>query len=177
MDWAAYFGVDIDELEFSQRFPLSDNPDKGFVGDAHGSWGQIPPHPYGVHAEPVAVLLRTYGLDAQAVRNFPLDALRSEIASGRPVIVWVTGQVALGTPVPYTASDGSRTIVARYEHTVTVIGYNSLEVRILDGAQVYTRQWSDFERSWAVLGNMAVVMRPSKESAPSHYVHPSKLPL
>ena len=123
--------------------------------------------------------MRTYGLDAQAVRNFPLDALRREIASGQPVIVWVTGQVAWGTPLPYTASDGTSAIVARYEHTVMVIGYNSREVRILDGARVYTRQWGDFERSWAVLGNMAVIEHasPSKEKEPSpHYAHPSKLP-
>jgi TolB protein len=162
VDWAAYFGVQIDELEFFHRLPLSDNPDKGFVGDVHGSWGQIPPKPYGVHAEPVAAVLRNYGLDAQAVRDFSLDALRSEIASGQPVITWVTGQVAWGTPVPYTASDGSRVIVARYEHTVMVIGYNKREVSILDGAEVYTRQWSDFERSWAVLGNMAVIMHPHR---------------
>jgi TolB protein len=169
VDWAAYFGVEIDELEFFYSLPQSDNPDKGFVGDVHGSWGQIPPKPYGVHAEPVAALLRAYGLDAQAVRDVSLDALRSEIAAGRPVIAWVTGQVAWGTPVPYTASDGSRTIVARYEHTVMVIGYNKHEVRILDGAQVYTRQWGDFERSWAVLGNMAVIMRPRGDEQHAGY--------
>jgi len=160
VDWAAYFGVEIDELEFFYNLPKSDNPDKGFVGDVHGSWGQIPPKPYGVHAEPIAALLRAYGLAAQAVRDFSLDTLRLEIASGRPVIVWVTGQVAWGTPVPYTASDGNSTIVAHYEHTVMVIGYDKREVKVLDGAQVYTCQWSDFERSWAVLGNMAVIMRP-----------------
>jgi len=168
-DWAAYFGVEIDELEFFHSLPQSDNPDEGFVGDVHGSWGQIPPQPYGVHAEPIAALLRTYGLDAQAVRNLSLDALRLEIVSGRPVVAWVTGQVAWGTPVPYIASDGSRTIVARYEHTVMVIGYNKYEVSILDGAQVYTRQWSDFERSWAVLGNMAVIMRPHGDGQHAGY--------
>ncbi len=178
VDWAAYFEVAIDELEFFYSLPQSDNPDKGFVGDVRGSWGQIPPHPYGVHAEPVAALLRTYGLDAQAVRNFPLDTLRWEIASGRPVIAWVAGHVSSGTPVHYAAPDGNSTIVARYQHTVMVIGYNSREVRILDGAQVYTRRWSDFERSWAVLGNMAVIMRSSsEESAPSHDVQPTQLPL
>jgi uncharacterized protein YvpB len=168
VDWAAYFGVEIDELEFFHSLPQSDNPDKGFVGNVYGSWGQIPPQPYGVHAEPIAALLRTYGLDAQAVRNFPLDALRSEIATGRPVIVWVTGQVAWGTPVSYTASDGKSTIVARYEHTVMVIGYDKREVKVLDGAQVYTRQWGDFERSWAVLGNMAVINAPEPASPRLH---------
>jgi len=179
VDWAAYFGVKISELEFFHRLPQSDNPDKGFVGDVYGSWGQIPPQPYGVHAEPIAALLRTYGLDAEAVRNFSLDALRREIAAGRPVITWVTGQVAWGTPLPYTSSDGNSTIVARYQHTVMVIGYNRYEARVLDGARVYTRSWSDFERSWGVLGNMAVIMHSSssEQSAPSHYIRPSKLPL
>ena len=152
VDWAAYFGVEIDELEFFYRLPRSDNPDTGFVGDGHGWRGQIPPQSYGVHAEPIAALLRTYGLDAQAVRNLSLDALRSEIASGRPVIAWVAGHVSSGTPVHYAAPDGNSTIVARYEHTVIVIGYDKREVSILDGARVYTRQWSDFERSWAVFG-------------------------
>ena len=160
VDWAAYFGVQIDELAFFHRLPQSDNPDKGFVGQGQGLWGQIPPNSYGVHAEPVAALLRTYGLDAQAVRDLPLDALRWEIASGRPVIVWVVGQVKAGTPMPYTASDGDSTIVAPGEHTVMVIGYNERVVEVLDGARVYPRRWRDFERSWAVLGNMAIIKRP-----------------
>jgi len=160
VDWAAYFGVQIDELAFFHRLPRSDNPDRGFVGQGQGLGGQIPPNSYGVHAEPVAALLRTYGLDAQAVRNFSSDALRYEIASGRPVIVWVVGQVEAGTPLPYTASDGESTIVASGEHTVMVIGYNERGVEILDGAQVYPRPWGDFERSWAVLGNMAIIKQP-----------------
>ncbi|MCP4592549.1 MAG: hypothetical protein GY842_17590 [bacterium] len=122
-----------------------------------GRWGQIPPHPYGVHAEPVAALLRTYGLDAQAVRNLSPGVLRAEIASGRPVIAWVVGHVNTGTPVYYTAPDGRRTIVASFEHTVIVTGYDEDGVTVLDGAQTYTRRWIDFERSWAVLGNMAIV--------------------
>jgi uncharacterized protein YvpB len=137
----------------------SDNPDKGFVGSGRGRWGQIPPRPYGVHAEPVAALLETYGLDAQAVRGFPVDALRSEIASGRPVIVWVVGHVKPGSPIYYNASDGHRTVVASFEHTVIVIGYDDYGVTVLDGAQVYVRRWIDFERSWAVLGNMAIIKR------------------
>lgn len=180
VDWAAYFEVEIDELEFFYSLPQSDNPDKGFVGDVLGAWGQIPPQPYGVHAEPIAAQLRTYGLEAQAVRNFSLDALRREIAAGRPIIIWVTGAVAWGTPVPYTSSDGNSTIVARFQHTVMVIGYNKYEVSILDGARVYTRSWSDFERSWGVLGNMAVIMRSSssseEESTPSPDVQPTLLP-
>ena len=64
VDWAAYFGVKIDELTFFNALPSSDNPDKGFVGNVHGAWGQIPPYDYGVHAKPVAKLFRAYGLEA-----------------------------------------------------------------------------------------------------------------
>jgi uncharacterized protein YvpB len=85
------------------------------------------------------------------------DALRAEIAAGRPVIVWVIGHVERGTPVPYTASDGHATTVARFQHTVVVTGYSANDVTFLDGAWVYSRSKNDFLRSWGVLGNMAVI--------------------
>jgi len=159
-DWAAFFGVQIDELEFQNRLPLSDNPEKGFVGNVEGSWGQIPPAPYGVHAGPVALLLRSFGLPARAVSPLSWQALQGEINVGHPVIVWVVGHVVRGTPVPYISSDGHRTTVARYQHTVMVIGYTEKTVTILDGKRVYTRSLEYFLDSWGVLGNMAIVYRP-----------------
>ena len=69
VDWAAYFGVQIDEIEFFNALPISDNPDRGFVGDVHRYWGYTPPDSYGVHAEPIAKVLQSYGLPAKAVRN------------------------------------------------------------------------------------------------------------
>jgi uncharacterized protein YvpB len=107
VDWADFWGVSIRERKFLSKLPRSDNPDTGFVGNPSDAWGQIPPHSYGVHAEPVAALLRDYGLQAEARRGMQWDELRSEIAAGRPVIVWVIGQVWRGTPVKYTASDGT----------------------------------------------------------------------
>ncbi len=160
VDWAAYFGLTIDEVEFLNALPRSDNPEVGFVGDVNAPWGQIPPNPYGVHARPVARLLRAYGAKADAVYGMSWDALRAEIAAGHPVIVWVIGRVGRGTPIPYTASDGGRTIVARFEHTVIVIGYDKTSVTVLDGAGVYARSINDFLDSWGVLGNMAIVYRP-----------------
>ena len=157
VDWAGYFAVAINEIDFFNSLPVSDNPDRGFVGNVHAPWGQIPPADYGVHAKPVAKLLRAYGLDAQAVRNMSWDALRTEIAAGRPIIVWVVGHVERGTPVPYTASDGHATTVARFQHTVLVTGYSANGVTFLDGAWVYSRSKNDFLRSWGVLGNMAVI--------------------
>jgi uncharacterized protein YvpB len=159
IDWAAYFGVQIDELEFFSHIPASDNPDKGFVGDVNGAWGQIPPAPYGVYAAPVALVLRTYGLPALARSGMSWGEIQAEISAGRPVIVWVTGHVVKGTPVPYVASDGESTVVTRFQHTVMVTGYADDQVWILDGAQEYTRTLKMFLDSWGVLGNMGIVWR------------------
>lgn len=161
VDWAKYFGVSIGELEFFARLPYSDNPEKGFVGSVYGTWGQIPPADYGVHAEPVAALLRQYGLNAIAVKHLTYDQLRAEISASRPVIVWVAGSVANGAPNYYQAfSDRGISVVARYEHTVIVIGYSANTVTLLDGSKVYSRSIEQFLDSWSVLQNMAIILRP-----------------
>lgn len=160
VDWANFFGVKIDELDFFNRIPKSDNPDAGFVGSVYGSWGQIPPAPYGVHTEPVAEILRTYGLSAYIHRPLSLDQLRSEIASGRPVIVWIVGSVVNGIPVYYKASDGHITVVAPYEHTVIVTGYSESSVYYLNGSNLYSKSIEQFLDSWSVMGNMAVTSIP-----------------
>lgn len=159
-DWAAFFGVTIDELTFQRQLPKSDDPNLGFVGNVRGRWGQVPPASYGVHAEPVAALLReTYHLNAVAVRDWPWSDLQRELMAGRPVIVWVTGHVEDGTAQIYTTQAGARVRVAPFEHTVLVTGYTAERVTIVDGAKTYTRTLEQFWRSWAVLGNMAVILR------------------
>lgn len=165
VDWAAYFGVKIDELEFFHSLPESDNPDLGFVGSVYGAWGQIPPYPYGVHAEPIAETLRDYGLKAYAHRPLSWDGLRSEIAAGRPVIVWIVGNSAYqyvvnGIPVYYSPPAGDLTVVARYEHTVVVTGYTSDSVSYLNGGSIYTKSLNQFLESWSVMRNMAVTAQP-----------------
>jgi uncharacterized protein YvpB len=104
----------------------------------------------------VARLLRAYGLPAEAQRQMSWERLRAEIAAGRPVIVWVTGHVELGVPVIYTAADGRRTIVAPYEHTVIVTGYDEDTVLVVDGARTYRRPVDVFLASWGTLRNLAV---------------------
>ncbi len=160
VDWAGYFGVSIGEDQFFNGLPEADNPDAGFVGNVNGLWGQIPPEDYGVHAEPIAARLRDLGLDAYARRPLKWDALRAEIAAGRPVIVWIIGASAgglqNGSPVIYTPSDGQHTLVAAYEHTVVVTGYTDSLVYYLNGDQVYTISVEKFLDSWSALGNMAV---------------------
>ena len=157
VDWAAYFGKSIDEHKFFNGLPIHTNPDKGFVGDVYGSWGQIPPNDYGVHAKPIAQRLREFGLKAKHVRGMTWWELKEEIAAGRPVIVWVIGHVGQGTPVPYSLPGGTVTTVAKFEHTVIAIGYTENKIVVLDGARVYTKYKGEFLKSWGVLENQAVI--------------------
>lgn len=161
VDLAAYFGIAIDKETFINEMPRSDDPETGFVGDYWGETGQLPPNSYGVHAPPIASLLTTYGLNASSVKGYSWDEVKVEVASGRPVMAWVINNTfAYGEPVSYTASNGNTTTVARFEHTVLVIGYSTNYIRLLDGAIVYDRTIEQFLSSWAVLGNMAVIIMP-----------------
>jgi LysM repeat protein/uncharacterized protein YvpB len=166
-DWAAFWGVDFSEADFLQGLPRSDNPDRGFVGKPNDPWGFTPPRSYGVYARPVAARLKEYGLKAEAHRGLVWDDLRSEIAAGRPVIVWIIGQMWSGTPLTYTPSDGKKTIVARFEHTMILIGYDSTQVHVVDAYSGWNQTYSlnTFLASWSVLGNMAVFGQGSPASS------------
>jgi LysM repeat protein len=168
VDLAQFWGINISEVTFFNNLPSSDNPDVGFVGSVHGSWGQIPPNPYGVHAPPIANLLLQYSLNANALRGMSWDDLRREIAGGRPVIVWIIGGIWTGTPITYHARDGSSTIVAAYEHTMILIGYDQDYVHLVDSANGYTltHKVGNFLNSWSVLGNMAVTAQGEKPKPP-----------
>lgn len=175
-DWAAFWGVQLSEIEFLSQLPRSDNPNVGFVGDPNGYWGNTPPYPYGVHARPVAALLREYGLYAEARHGMSWDELRLEIAGGRPVIVWVIGQMWGGVAVDYTASDGDTLKVAAFEHTMILVGYDSIWVHVIDASTGWVYQYGvdSFLRSWEVLGRMAVVW---EEPAPAPPPEPTDTPL
>jgi len=161
-DWARHFGFEVHEMDVMKQLPKSDDPELGFVGSPYGGWGQIPPNPYGVHAGPIATVLRSYGAKAEAVRNLNWEQLKAEITAGRPVIVWVTGHVEKGQGVQIEINGITRT-VARYEHTVILIGYDPEHVTILDGKQVYRRPLDTFLVSWGALENMAVIWNESLE--------------
>lgn len=157
VDWARFYGVDIGEMEFQAELPTSDNPEKGFVGEYDGPMGHIPPESYGVHAPPVAEVLREFGAGAAAFKDFDFNELRRQVAQGDPVIVWIIGNTWNGWPVDYTATDGSTVIVAHFQHTAIVIGYDDYGVTLVDNNLVYWRSNDTFLSSWEVLGNMAII--------------------
>jgi LysM repeat protein len=166
-DWAAYLGYTITEENILAALPRTGNPETGFVGDPDGIWGRVPPHSYGVHPPPVAAVLRDNGVPARAVENLTWDDLRAEIAAGRPVIIWVIGQMWNGYSQVYTADDGQSVTVANFEHTMIVTGYNSQAVHVFDAYYGLPLVYdiATFLSSWRVLGYRAIIAEI--ETAPS----------
>jgi uncharacterized protein YvpB len=160
VDWARFFGVHINELEFIDRIPKSDDPSQGFVGNINGAMGQLPPGDYGVYPGPVADLLQNYGLNAIAVQNWDIQLIKEEIAAGRPVIVWI---VNLPFPVEtsqYTASNGNTFTVAKFEHTWIITGYNAYTFTVIDSEWTYNVKTATLVDRWNALGNQAIIMSP-----------------
>ncbi len=158
VDWARFFGVTISELEFIDRIPQSDDPTQGFVGKINGAMGRLPPDDYGVHADPVAELLREYGLNAAAVSGWDIQAIKKEIAEGRPVIVWIVNLPFAIETSQYTASNGNTTTVARFEHTWIITGYNAYSFTAVDSEWTYNVKTSTFIERWNALGNQAIIL-------------------
>lgn len=168
VDVAAFWGYSISETEFFNGLPSSDDPNLGFVGNVNDPWGYIPPASYGVHAEPIARLLRSYGLDARAEEGLSWQDLQAEISAGRPVIVWVIGSVWSGAPRYYTTQTGNSVLVANNQHTMTLIGYDENSVQLVDALTGYTITHSiqNFMASWGVLNNMAVLTDGPPQTQP-----------
>ncbi|MDF1700343.1 MAG: C39 family peptidase [Planctomycetota bacterium] len=158
-DLLAHYGRPMGEDAFRLGLPVSDNPDLGFVGDVDGPGEQLPPSGYGVHAEPLAARLRAVGLPVRAERGRGLAWLQTQLATGRPVIVWATGMLDAPQPVAMRDARGRAFVVARGEHTFLAVGYEPGRILLVDSATgrekaVPARR---FDASWAVLGRQAVV--------------------
>ena len=158
VDWALFFGVPINEYEFQVKLPQSDNPDFGFVGGLQGPWGQVPPYSYGVHAGPIAALLREYGISAVGLRGATIDLVKEQLSKDQPVIAWVIGNMVGGVPSEYTDKQGNKVIVAAYEHVVILTGYDQDSIRYMNNGKFYEVPVEIFKNSWGVLGDMIVMV-------------------
>jgi len=161
VDWAAFFGVRIDELEFISKMPKSDDPESGFVGNINGLMGQFPPKSYGVHAAPIAQVLRGYGVPADAVKKASFEDIKREILAGRPVITWIVNLPYPIETMEYTAeSTGVTSKVARFEHTWIITAFDSRSVTVVDSEWTYKVILSTFLERWAALDNMMIRYQP-----------------
>ena len=164
IDVAAFWGVTITEDDYFRRLPKSDNPHRGFLGDVDQPAGTMPPYGYGVYAGPVAANLRSYGLDSKAHRNWNLYEIKTEIAAGRPVIIWSTYDMQLPGVQEWTSSDGETSLIVRWQHTFVVVGYEDTpdggRIYLLDAYDATTKQFSygAFDTAWAQMERLAVTV-------------------
>ncbi len=166
-DLAAFWGVPFAEDDFFRRLPKSDNPYRGFLGDVDQPPGSMPPAGYGVYAGPIAATLRSFGLDAQAWREWGLDDLRAELAAGWPVIVWATYDMRLPEVQSWVSTDGATSPIVQWQHTFIAVGYDDVGVYLVDAYDAATKHFAyeQFALAWAQLGGMAVTVR-GPSSAP-----------
>ena len=167
-DLAAFWDVTFTEDEFFRRLPKSDNPNRGFLGDVDLPPGSMPPVGYGVYVGPVAANLRSFGLAAQAQREWNLDALKAELAAGRPVIVWSTYDMRMPGVENWVSSDGATSVIVQWQHTFIAVGYDEEGVYLVDAYDAATKHFSyqAFDGAWAQLGRQAVtVTGPSSQTA------------
>ena len=123
----------------------------------------MPPVGYGVYAGPIAANLRSFGLDAQAHREWSLDALKAELTAGQAVIVWATYDMQLLTVEQWVSSDGETSVDVQWQHTFIAVGYDESGIYLVDAFDGVTKHFSyeAFLPAWDQLGRLAVtVERP-----------------
>jgi uncharacterized protein YvpB len=157
-DLLAFHGIHVSEDDFLAGLPRSDNPDLGFVGDPDGPTGGLPPDPYGVHAGPVAQVLRRFGLDAREERGRDLAWLRGELDAGRPVLVWVVAGLRASPRQAFVDSAGRPFHAVRGEHAVLALRSLPGRLVVLDPAHGEERTWDEapFLASWNLFDRAAV---------------------
>jgi uncharacterized protein YvpB len=151
---AQYFDLNISEADVLAALPYNDNPYLGFRGNIDGPTGGI--EDYGVYAGPVLKVLNNFGIQAWLVQG-GVAGIKSAVARGNPVIVWVTYNCLPSTPVETMVGEEAVTLVPN-QHVVVVTGYNGDGVWAndpWDGQQDFY-PYPDLERAMAYFGDMAI---------------------
>jgi uncharacterized protein YvpB len=162
---AVFHGLPVRESDILQALPDHENPNLGFRGNVDGPYGGT--DDYGVYAEPVRQALVGLGLEVEHLgggigRMDYIREIKQHIREGRPVIAWVTYRLQAQSPRQVTLSNGTAVTMVPYEHTVLVVGYHANGLWVhdpYDGTRALYAE-SDFRRSFAYLGNMALVVGP-----------------
>lgn len=116
-------GIIVTEAQIRNLLPSSDNPDIGFVGSYYGSNGlpmeTIQEH-YGVHAGPIAEVLRKLGVVNAKAESLTDEQIRQALREGKVVIAWIAYAGEKRTPLTKSGPNGS--VFVENEHAVVVIG-------------------------------------------------------
>ncbi len=152
-------GVRAGEEEILARMGKSDDPRVGFRGSVDGNGHDLALADYGVYAEVVQRVLRSYGVPATAVRGMGDWQLRQTVQSGKAVVVWVTAE----TEPTIIEGDGYRLVEG--EHVYVVVGVlddGQLLVHDPWGARADSGRAGTFPvpaiKQWDLFERMAVIV-------------------
>lgn len=156
-----YYGALITQQTFLNEIGYHPNPHKGFRGRISADWGGTTN--YGIYAEPIEAALHDHDF-AHSYTFYGNDGtgeatLRHEIASGHPVVTWVTG--TFGPSTRYTATyEGETFSLIPLEHAVTIYGYDPAGVWLMDPSDPskYHVGWQTFSFAWGQFDKMALVV-------------------
>jgi uncharacterized protein YvpB len=154
-----FWGDVVSQRDFIREVPKSPNPHLGFRGDINADHGGI--NNYGIYAEPLVPVLNRHGYNA-VVFYGGVSRLKSNVAAGNPVVVWITVGKYTERPVYRRSYEGDTFKLVPGEYTVVIYGYDGDGVYLMDvgdGGYYYT-EWDSFLRRWSYFDQMALVIFP-----------------
>jgi len=169
----AYWKQEISEADFINTIGFNPNPHIGFRGNIDGWFGGT--WDYGIYAEPISKMLEGRNFHTKLLVG-GAEALKRELALGRPVQVWVIAGMGWGSAFT-TTSEGLPFKLAGGEHSIVIYGYDNQGVYVADpayGGRAYYG-WDTFLRSWSLFDYMAMSVWTGEDSDQGEVVGVSNL--
>jgi uncharacterized protein YvpB len=136
------------------------DPYAAFVGNVNGSETNYTG--YGVYYPPIAAVAERAGATVSARTGWTTSQIEYQIQLGHPVVVWTNFNFAYSRTATWNAWDGRVVPYTTEEHTVTVVGFNSLvgTVTVIDVGVGLRRTISTaaFTAAIATFGGMGVAV-------------------
>jgi uncharacterized protein YvpB len=136
------------------------DPYEAFVGNVYGSETRYTG--YGVYYPPIAAVAARFGATTDARTGWTTSLIESQLRLGHPVVVWTNFNFGYSRTSTWEAWDGRLVPYTTEEHTVTVVGFNSIAgtVSVIDVGVGLRRTIStaEFTAAIATFGGMGVAV-------------------
>ena len=136
------------------------DPYAAFVGNVDGS--ETDYTGYGVYYPPIAAVAQRAGATVLARTGWTTSQIEFQIQLGHPVVVWTNFNFAFSRTSTWRAWDGRVVPYTTEEHTVTVVGFNSVAgtITVIDVGVGLRRTISTaaFTAAIATFGGMGVAV-------------------
>jgi uncharacterized protein YvpB len=136
------------------------DPYEAFVGNVYGSETHYTG--YGVYYPPIAAAAEHFGATTDARTGWTTSQIEGQLRLGHPVVVWTNFNFGYSRTSTWEAWDGRVVPYTTEEHTVTVVGFNSVAgtITVIDVGVGLRRTIStdEFAAAIATFGGMGVAV-------------------